>query len=279
MPALPGTFRRSWGLVALGLLAGLSMSGAAAATACDSPVLAALAGMERSQWEEFDAQGKSLVRERGTLVLAGLHASGRCSDVDWSAQWMRSQGERAYDGMTTTQQPLQTKSQLRAQAITIAAWLPLGESWAVGSQLGYRQLDRNIASIGSVMGYPERFDYLQAALGARYQVALTEGVRFTASGWLGGGPGGRVKVDLPRADAVMLALGSSRLLALRLQLDGGKTVAPGWSWQTGVAYRREQTGAGISEALTRNGVTVGAAFQPRFVQRHLETTAVLAYRF
>ncbi|MEC5214303.1 hypothetical protein RCH06_002866 [Polaromonas sp. CG_9.5] len=279
MPVLSGTFRHSRILRVLELLAGLSMSGAAAATACDSPVLGALAGVERSQWEEFDAQGKSLVRERGTLVLAGLQVSGRCSDVDWSAQWTRSQGERAYDGMTTTQQPLQTNSQLRAQAITIAAWLPLGEGWAVGSQLDYRQLDRNIASTGSVLGYPERFDYLQAALGARYQTALAEGLRLTASGWLGGGPGGRVRVALPRADVVTLALGSSRLLALRLQLDGGESVRPGWSWQAGVAYRREQTSAGTPEALTRNGVTVGAAFQPRFVQRHLETTAVLAYRF
>ena len=274
-----GSFRRSKRLKVGVLLAGLSVSGAAVATVCDMPAPGALAGLERSQWEEFDAQGTSLVRERGTLTVAGLQASGRCGRVDWTAQWTRSQGERAYDGVTTTQQPLQTQSQLRAQAVTIAAWLPLGGGWAVGSQLGYRQLDRNIASTGSVLGYPEQFDYLQAALGARYQTALAEGVRLTASGWLGGGPGGRVRVDLPRADAVTLALGSSRLLALRLQLDGGESVQPGWSWQAGVAYRREQTGAGTAETLTRNGVAVGAALQPRFVQRHLETTAVLAYRF
>lgn len=276
-PACAGLGRRLHGVVAVALLAGLS--GNAAAMPCGAPALGALAGVERSQWEEFDAQGKSLVRERGTLQIAGLQALARCGAVDWSAQWTRSQGQRGYDGITSTQAPLQTQSQLRAQALGIAAWLPVSGSWAVGSQLGYRQVRRDIASVGNVLGYPERFDYLQAALGVRYQAALGERVRLSASGWLGGGPGGHVKVDLPRADPVTLPLGSSRLLALSLELDGGASAQPGWSWRAGVLYRREQTGAGDAQALTRNGVTVGAALQPRFVQRHLGATAVLAYRF
>ncbi len=258
------------------LLAGLS---GAAASACDTPAVAALAGVERSHWEEFDAQGASLVRERGTLNVAGLQAVGRCGEVDWAAQWSRSQGQRSYDGVTTTQVPLQTHSQLRAQALSVAAWLPLGEGWAAGSQLGYRQIQRDIAGTGRVLGYPERFDYLQAALGVRYRAALGERVRLTASGWLGGGPGGRVRVDLPRADPVTLPLGSSRLLAVSLQLDGGEQLEAGWSWQAGVAYRREQTGAGAARALSRNGVSVGAALQPRIVQQHLGATASVAYRF
>lgn len=276
-PAWAGVVRRRHGLIAGALLA--SLWGTAAAAPCGALELRALAGAERSQWEEFDAQGKSLVRERGTLEVAGLQALGRCGMVDWSAQWTRSQGQRGYDGLTTAQTPLQTQSQLQAQALTMAAWLPVNEGWAVGTQLGYRQIRRDIASVGHVLGYPERFDYLQAALGVRYQAALGEQVRLSASGWLGGGPGGHVKVDLPRADPVTLPLGSSRLLALNLELDGGASARPGWSWRAGVLYRREQTGAGEAQALTRNGVTVGAALQPRFVQRHLGATAGLAYRF
>lgn len=264
-------------LVVGALLAGLPC--AAAATGCGAPALGALAGVERSRWEEFDAQGKSLVRERGSVKVAGLQASWNCSQVDWSAQWTRSQGQRDYDGVTNTQQPLQTQSQLRAQALTFAGWLPVGSGWAVGSQLGYRQIQRDIASTGSVLGYPERFDDLQAALGARYQTALGDRLRLTASGWLGGGPGGRVRVDLPRAEPVTLQLGSSRLLALSLELESGASAQPGWSWRAGVSYRHEQTGAGPPEVTTRNGVPVGVAFQPRFVQRHLGSTAALAYRF
>jgi hypothetical protein len=256
-----------------------SLSGTVVAQGCDSPSLGALTGVERSQWEEFDAQGRSLVRERGTLNVAGLQASGHCGTGDWTAQWTRSQGQRAYDGVTTTQLPLQTQSQLRAQALTLAAWLPLSQGWAVGSQFGYREVAREIASQGPVLGYPERFTYLQLALGARYQAALGERVHLTASGWLGGGPGGRVRVDLPRADPVTLSLGSHRLLELSLQLGGGPAARLGWSWQAGVAYRCELTGAGTPEVIVRNGVPVGVAQQPRFVQQHLLATAVATYHF
>lgn len=256
-----------------------SLSAAAAAGVCEAPSLGALAGVARSQWEEFDAQGRSLVRERGTLNVSGLQALGRCRSADWSAQWTRSQGQRHYDGMSSMQTPLQTHSQLRAQALTLAAWWPVREGWAIGPQLDYRQIERRIASSGRVLGYPERFSYWQLALGARYQTVLGGQVRLSASGWLGGGPGGRVKADFPHAESVTLPLGSSRLLAVRLQLDGGEPVLPGWSWQTHVFYQREQTGAGAPEALMRNGVLVGAAFQPRVVQQQLGVAAGLAYRF
>lgn len=275
--AFAGSLRGASGLILGALL--VSLSGAVAAMECDTPALGALAGVERSQWEEFDAQGASLVRERGTLKVTGLQAAGRCSSLDWTAQWTRSHGQRDYDGVTTTQLSLQTKSQLRAQALKVAVWLPLREGWAVGSQFGYRQIDRDIASTDRALGYPERFTYLQAALGARYQTALGERVRLTASGWLGGGPSGHVGVDLPRAAPVTLSLGTNRLLELSLQLDGGELLQPGWSWQAGMAYRREQTGAGSPEVSTRNGVPVGVVWQPRFVQQHLLTTAMLTYRF
>ena len=272
-----GAGRRRQGLMLGAWLA--SLSGVAVAGMCNTPALEALAGVERSQWEEFDAQGRSLVRERGTLRVSGLQASGRCRTADWAAQWTRSQGPRAYDGVTTAQAPLQTQSQLRAQALTFSAWLPLRENWAVGSQWGYSQIERSIASSSRALGYPERFSYWQLALGARYQTVLSEQVRLTASGWLGGGPGGRVAVDLPRADPVTLSLGNSRLLAVNLQLNGGVQDQSGWSWQAGVFYRREQTHAGAPTVLIRNGVPVGAALQPRFVQQHLGTTASFSYRF
>lgn len=257
----------------------LGLSGTAAATVCDKLELGTLAGVQHSQWEESNANGVSLVRERGTLTSAGLQAAVRCSELDWTAQWTHSQGQRAYDGVTTTQAPLQTHSQLRAQALVLAAWLPLRQGWSLGSRLGYRQIQRNIASSGNVLGYPERFRYFQAALGARYQAVFGERLRLTASGWLGGGPGGHVAVDLPRADPLTLPLGASTLLELGLQLDGGQARLPGWAWQLGVTYRREQTRAGAPQLLTRNGVPVGVALQPAIVQQHLGSTVTLMYRF
>ena len=258
----------------------LVLPGAAVAMDCGTPQLGALAGAERSQWEELDAQGNSLVRERGTLKVVGLQADGTCRTVDWSAHWTLSRGGRDYDGLTSTQAPFQTQSRLQAQHLAVQAWLPVRAGWSVGSQWGYRHIERDIAGKGNVLGYPERFGYWQAALGARYQAALGEQVRLTASAWLGGGPRGRVKLDLPRADPVTLRLGSSRLLALGLELDGGETATQsGWSWQAGVSYRREQNNAGPSQTLIRNGIPVGAASQPRFVQRHWGGTARVTYRF
>jgi len=267
--------RHGW--LAGALLAGLPT--AVLAGACDTPVLGTLAGAERSRWEEFDARGQSLVRERGTLKMAGLRAVGHCAALDWEATLGRSQGARDYDGVSSTQQALQTQSALRAQVATLSAWLPLGAGWSVGSQLGYRQIRRGIAASGPVLGYVERFDQLQAALGGRYQAALGQSLRLAASGWLGGGPGGRVRVDLPQADPVALPLGRHRLLVLGLQLEGGEPLGAGWSWQAGLAYRREQTGAGDARALLRNGVPVGAALQPRIVQQHLGASAAAVYRF
>lgn len=253
---------------------------AVAATDCGAPSVGALAGAERSQWEEFDAQGNSLVREQGTLKVVGLQAAGTCRTVNWSARWTLSRGERDYDGVTSTQAPFQTQSGLEAQHMAVQAWLPVHLGWSMGSQLGYRHIERDITGKGNVLGYPERFAYWQAALGARYQTLLGERVRLTASAWLGGGPGGRLKLDLPRADPVTLNLGSSRLLALGLELEGGEAATQaGWSWQADVSYRREQTSAGPSKTLVRNGMPVGAALQPRFVQRHWGGTARVTYRF
>lgn len=256
------------------------LSGAAAAVDCGAPGLAGLAGAERSQWEEFDAQGHSLVREQGNFKVVGLQAVGRCRTVDWSAHWTYSRGERDYDGLTSTQAPFETHSRLQAHHLAVQAWLPVHAGWSVGAQWGYRHIERDIASRGNVLGYLEEFGYWQAALGTRYQAALGERVRLTASAWLGGGPGGRVKLDLPRSDPVRLRLGSSRLLVLGLELDGGEALhQPGWSWQAGVLYRHEPTQAGSSQTLVRNGTPVGSALQPRFVQRHWGGTARIIYRF
>jgi len=257
------------------------LPGAAVAATCwQAPSLGALAGAERSLWEERDALGASLVREKGTLRAVGLEVNGRCRTVDWSAHWTLARGGRGYDGQTTSQAPFQTVSRLQAQHLAAQAWLPVHSGWAVGAQVAYRHIERDIAGKGNVMGYPEQFGYWQTALGARYQAALGEQLRLTASVWLGAGPSGHVQIDLPRADPVTLRLGSSRLLALDLQLDGGEVAdRPGWSWKAGMSYRHEQHHAGPAKTLMRNGAPVGAASQPKFLQHHLRGAAHVTYRF
>lgn len=257
------------------------MAFADTATDCGAPTLGAMAGAERSQWQEFNPQGKSLLREQGTLKRLGLQLAGQCRTVDWSAQWTLSQGHRDYDGITNTGAAFQTHSRLQAQHLALQAWLPVRSGWSLGTQLGYRHIERDIASQGRVLGYPERLGYWQAALGARYQAALGERLQLAVAGWAGGGPGGRVRVDLPRADPVTLPLGASRLLALGVELGSpaAALAQPGWTWQVGMSYRHERIDAGESRTLVRNGLPVGSALQPRIVQRHLGATAGATFRF
>jgi len=241
---------------------------AAFATPCDTPTLGAVAGVQRSHWQEF-ADGRSLLRERGTLRTVGLTLTARCAGIDWRAEWSAGQGSRAYDGITNTQAPLQTTSHLHTQQATLQGWLPVHEGWALGAQLAHRTIARDIDSVGVVRGYSERYRYAQMAAGVRYSVALAARWQLSATAWLGGGPQGRVRVQLPGFDTARLPLGNHRMAALSLELVGG--AAPderGWSAKAALSVQHERTAAGSVRTLTRSGVPAGAAMQPRFKQNH-----------
>lgn len=246
---------------------------------CAAPVPALSAGVERSQWEEFDAQGRSLVRETGTLKRIGFDLTVQCAGLAWTAQWKHGAGRRNYDGVTNTQVPVRTTSHLASDALSLVGMAALGERWAVGGRLSYHQLDRDIDGAGTVLGYPERYTYGLAALGVRYQLMLGEQLQLALTGWLGGNTGGRLWVHLPHADAVALPLGRTALLESSVQLTSAPTTSAGWSWQAILNYRQEITAAGQAHALLRNGVLVGAAAQPSMRQDLLGVQAALRYRF
>ena len=228
-------------------------------------------------------QGNSLLREDGDLRMGGLHLSGYCSAVQWNAQWTLSEGKRNYDGQTNTQARLKTTSRLKMHHGGLQAWLPLPRqsSWALGAMLGYRDISRDIASRGSVLGYPEHFRYLQAGFGGRYKTEISEQLQLTLTGWAGAGPKGRVKVDLPRADPTTLPLGNSRFASLGITIGSLETaqLEKGWSWEMGASYRYDMIGAGEARPLMRGAALVGSASQPQIVQRHTSLTLATAYRF
>lgn len=262
------------------LLAGLAgITSQARALNCTTPAPALIAGIERSQWREFDTQGNTLVHEAGTLNRIGLDVGARCTDVDWSAQWTHSTGARAYDGVTNTQVPVQTTSHVDSDALSLAGMFLLNERWALGGRLSYHQINRGIDSTGTVLGFPERYTYGLAALGARFQTALGEHLRLALTGWIGGNTGGNVWVQLPHADAATLPLGRTSLLESSLQLGSVPATNAGWSWQVRLNYRLEATAAGAARALRRNGVLVGAAAQPEIQQRIFGVDAAVQYRF
>lgn len=246
---------------------------------CRPPALAAIGGQDMSRWEEFDARERSLVRERGQLTRLGLAGHIDCGALEGAAQLSRSRGQRAYAGETNFGSPFQTTSQLETRELRLHGLGALTERWALGARLGYREIDRTIEGRGNVLGYPERFAYWQGALGARFQTPLTDGVRLSLSHWVGGGPRGTVRVDLPNADPLTLPLGSSRVREWNLQLSGGNPSASGWSWQAALDWRREEMGAGEARAVWRNGIPIGGANQPRTQQRLRSLTAAGVYRF
>jgi hypothetical protein len=183
--------------------------------------------------------------------------------------------------VSNTNFPIQTTSALAITDASAQLWSPALADWTGGLRLNHRILNRDIASIGQVRGYPERFSYWQAALGLKRTLALNPGLIISGEGWLGGGPAGTLALNLPTADATQLTLGSSKLAEIALQL-GSPALTPGqagWSWQARVDYQWQTIAAGPAKALVRNGIPVGGAAQPAVRQQALGVSAGANYRF
>ena len=103
-----------YGLAGL-VIAASAWTGPAWALDCAAPAWGAHTGLTRSQWDETSAQGRLLVRERGTLKSVGITADGACERWQWRLALTRSAGVRAYDGVTSTSFPLQTSAPSRSR--------------------------------------------------------------------------------------------------------------------------------------------------------------------
>ena len=285
MPATLGYKGRKRGLF-YGRLCGLFLavaagSGPAWSLDCSGFALGAQAGMTRSLWEENSALGPLLVRERGTLRRTAITAEETCALWQWRLTLARSTGARAYDGVSNTGALIQTHSALTIIDSSAQAWTPAVSGWSGGLRLNHRKIDRIIAGTGRVLGYPERFSYWQSAAGLRQELALGSDLVVSGDAWLGGGPGGKMALQLPNADATELTLGSSRVAEIGLQI-GSAPGAPnqaGWSWHARVDYQWQRLAAGPARALVRNGIPVGGAAQPATRQLTTGLGAGVQYRF
>lgn len=247
---------------------------------CGVPVASAELGTERSQWEERNAQGQRLVREVGTLRHHRLAASLRCAGAEWALAWGLSQGERRYDGLTNTGSTVVTSTGVRTQDMLLSAWLPVQGAWSVGGRMGQAQTQRNLYSTATALGFPESFQHWHAGLGLRFQQPLGDDMLLTATGWLGAGPGGSVRVELPGYAPARLPLGSSRMVALGLELSSPLSLLPkGWRWSGGLHYRREVFSAGDAQVLLKAGQPVGTAWQPESLHRQLRWSVGLSHSF
>jgi hypothetical protein len=279
--ALTMRVRGLTGIFSLLTLAGAASANAPAGFDCNAPALGASTGVTRSVWEEASATGRRLVREQGTLTRYGISADGACGAWQWRLALARSTGQRAYDGVSTTNFPIQTTSDLTITDASAQIWAHSLQNWSAGMRLNQRRLDRRIAGTGPVLGYPERFSYWQAAAGLRRELALAPGWVVSAEGWLGGGPGGTLDLRLPNADAAELKLGKSRLAEIGLQIESPALPVhlTGWSWHARADYQWQRMAAGDANVITRNGIPIGGAAQPETVQKALALSAGVRYRF
>jgi hypothetical protein len=261
-------------LLAVMLLA----AGAPAAAVCEAPWLALGPGVEDSRWQETGSQGRTLVEESGTLRGVSLSLGARCEGFDGLVRVVQASGSRDYEGVTSSNAPIRTRSDIEQLGIDLQGFVPLGDHWSGAGRAALRRIDREIAGVGRIQGYPERFLNAELAAGARFATTAGAALNASAVAWLGVGPPGRLELQLPGADPAELRLGTSRSLEFELQLQDA-LAAPGWHWQARLAYRRERWQAGEAQVITRNGVPVAAAVQPATRQSALRLQAELRLDF
>lgn len=241
-----------------------------AGAACGAPWLALDAGVQDSRWQETGSQGRTLVSESGTLRGVSLSLGARCDGFDGLVRVRQASGSRLYEGVTSTNAPIRTRSEIEQHAVELQGFLPLDtlwsgwSGWSAAGRAALRRTDRRIIGVGRVQGYPERFIHAEVGFGARLAMAPGADWNWTATAWLGAGPPGRLDLHLPGTDPAKLRLGASRSLEFELQAQGAldALVAQGWQWQARLAHRREQWRAGEPQVITRQGVPVAGAVQP-----------------
>lgn len=259
----------------------MALLNGAALAECSLPVPALDAGVWHSRWEEFNAQGRKLLREEGTLQTQGLSLGSDCGAMHWTGRISQVKGWRGYDGVSSTAMPLQTSSKIEQQQAKLVVLREISQTWSLGASLGYRRIQRDIAGVGLVEGYPERFDDWQAAAGLRYALADWHGLQVVAEAWLGAGPKGSMLLRLPHADPATLRLGPSRMVQLGLQIGGKLSggLTDRWGWQLRLDQVAERFAAGAGQAIFRNGLLIGGAAQPETHQSALSLLGVLRWDF
>jgi hypothetical protein len=256
----------------LALLAAGMLAGGGAQAACEPVAWAWQAGAEHSRWQEHADSGRRLLQERGTLATLAGQATLACGGLRWEARLGVADGRRGYQGESSGGQPIRTRSQVRRLHWQAAALMPVpgwGAGWQVGAALGQARLWRDIASAGPVLGYPERFDQWQASALLDHQRPLQSGLALQARLALGGGPAGRLLLQLPTADPAHLRLGASAVAQLDVTLLGGGAADAAAGWRIGLLWRQQRTGAGPAAPLWRGTLLVGAAAQPAIRQTDL----------
>lgn len=238
-------------------------------------------GQLASSWQEDDNQQRRLLRESGLLSVLQIGVQADCFGLGWQAGLYQIQGRREYVGSTTAGGTIETGTSIGQTELRLEGRKAMAPHWWLGGRLAYQQVERDLASAGALLGYPERYRYWRAALGTGHRLWQNSDSQLLGDAWIGGGPGGRMLLRLPGDDPATLSLGNSRHVNLGLEWWSQRPPegTQGWSWHLRLDYGLEQIDAGSVQAITRNGVVVGAALQPRTRISGTGLTANLSYYF
>jgi len=255
-----GRFRGRCKAILAAMLA--MVTSVAVTAACDDRSLAAQAAYlsNSSEWFEFNAAGRELVHETGTLQGMELAMDLRCADWQWQGAVALFDGVRRYDGETSMGVPVISQSAIRQLHGHVQTTLPVSDAWRLGARLSGQTLWRDIASAGGATGYSERYEWMLASLGAQWRSGLGPGQIMLAL-WTGTALQSGMLLSHPSFAQTRLPLGS--ITQYELSAGWRTRWRAAWSLQLEAAYRQTDMAQGAQAILTRSGVPVGVAHQPR----------------
>lgn len=232
--------------------------------------------VKSSDWTELNASGRTLVGESGTLHGMEISGKFRCGGWNLAARINQVKGSRRYDGQTTAGVPISSQSAIRQRQGQLQAIWDITATWQLGGRLSNQTLWRDIASAGGASGYPERFDWTLLSLGAQWRAASGPH-QLTIAAWTGRPLQSRMKLTLPGRDPTTLAPGSISQIEL---MAGWRTqLRPAWHLQADIGYQRIGMGPGAHSVITRGGLPVGMAYQPRTIMVDRSLAIGIEYDF
>jgi len=229
-----------------------------------------------STWDEFDLLGRKLVNESGSLNGVELTAGFSCNRWLYQAQISQFEGDRTYDGQTSTGTTVSSHSALRQLQGHLQAGWSVNNAWQVAGRLSNHSTWRDIASAGGASGYQERFEWTLLSLGSQWTTAVGPGqLKFGA--WVGQQVNSQISVTLPGRDQASAALGAIR--NAELSVGWSVPLSQFWTLQADAHYVRTDINQSDEFVIRRNGVPVGGAHQPRLSIVDMPVSLRIGYVF
>jgi hypothetical protein len=229
-----------------------------------------------SDWREFDTKGGELVHESGTLQGPQVTVALSCWGWNFQAQLSQLDGDRDYDGQTSSGTAILSQSALHQLHRQVQTTVNATDAWSLGLRLSNQVTWRDIASAGGASGYPERFEWTLLSLGSQWRFPVGPG-QLTLAAWAGKQLNSSMTLHLPGRDQTALALGT--VSQIELQIGWRIPLSTDWGLQADASYRRTDIGQGADAVVTRNGRPTGIAHQPQSRTVDVPISIRIDYKF